>query len=93
MLYSGAKRAVLDLKKLNRNPAEVAARLGYEVFDEDAELRDKLALGSSVGSHGDGLRLFLKSIDDVSGETGAKLGALLAEAWPATEVSAGDLLE
>lgn len=86
-LHSGAKRAVLDLKKIDLSPEEAAGRLGYNVFDEGADLKEKFALGSSVASHNDGLRLILKSKDDVSGEKGAALAALLKDAW---EQMAGD---
>lgn len=80
-LHSGAKRAVLDLKKINLSAEEAAERLGYSLFDEDADLKDKFALGSSVASHNDGLRITLKSADDVSDEKGASLVSLLKDGW------------
>jgi hypothetical protein len=80
-LHSGAKRAVLDLKKITLSPEEAAKRLGYSLFDEDADLKDKFALGSSVASHNDGLRITLKSQEDVSGEKGASLATLLRDGW------------
>ena len=80
-LHSGAKRAVLDLKKINLSPEKAAERLGYSLFDEDADLKDKFALGSSVASHNDGLRITLKSKEDVDGEKGASLAALLRDGW------------
>jgi len=80
-LHSGAKRAVLDLRKISLSPDEAAERLSYSLFDEDADLKDKFALGSSVASHNDGLRITLKSKEDVSGEKGASLAALLRDSW------------
>ena len=81
ILHSGAKRAVLDLKKINLSAETAAERLGYSVFDEEADLKEKFALGSSVASHNDGLRITLKSKGDVAGDKAASLAALLRDGW------------
>jgi hypothetical protein len=80
-LNSGPKSAYLELKKIDISPEEAAAGLGYSVFDEEADLKAKLALGSSVARHNGGLRLILKSKDDVAGEKAASLAVLIREAW------------
>jgi len=81
VLHSGAKRVRLDLKKSGLSPEEAAERLEYGVFDEDADLSAKLALGSSVARHSDGLRITVKSKDDVMGAKGEALASLLQESW------------
>jgi hypothetical protein len=80
-LHSGAKRAVLDVRKMPVSSDDAARRLGYVVFDEEADLKSKFALGSSVAEHVDGLRLIVKSIADVQDEKGRALGELLREGW------------
>jgi hypothetical protein len=80
-LSSGPKSAYLELKKIDISAEEAATRLGYSVFDEEADLKAKLALGSSVARHNEGLRLILKSKDDVAGEKASSLAALIREAW------------
>ncbi len=80
-LHSGAKRVVLDLRCAGISPEGAAAALQYAVFDEDAELKDKLALGSSVARHGDLLRLIIKSQGDVTGDKGEGLKNLLIQSW------------
>jgi hypothetical protein len=80
-LHSGANRVVLDIRYPGMLPGDAAAELGYAIFDEGAELKDKFALGSSVGGHGDQLRVTIKSDEDVSGDAGARLKRLLAKSW------------
>lgn len=82
-LHPGARRVVLDVKKVALSAEGAAARLGYEVFDEDSDLKAKFALGSSIAQQADGLRILVKSIDDVSDDAGGALGLLLRDAWAA----------
>ena len=80
-LHSGAKRVVLDVRYPTVTAEAAAKQLGYAVFDEDADLKDKFALGSSVGRHGDQLRITIKSAADVAGDKGESLKKLLTYSW------------
>lgn len=74
----------VHLKGLEVNAEEAAQRLGWEVFDGDAELSEKFGLGSNVGSHKDGgLRLTVKSSSDLVGDTRAALIQLTRDSWKA----------
>lgn len=75
---------VLDVRGIELSPEEAADRLGYELFDEDADLKAKFALGSSVARLPDGLRVFVKSIGGLDGDAGRALGQMLKDAWVAT---------
>ena len=60
----------------------LAAVLGWPVFDGDASLPEKLAMGSSVGHNSRGsLRLIIKSLDDVTGDNAAAFAKALRELW------------
>ena len=84
-LHTGATRAVLHVAKTEMSPERAAQKLGYVVFDEEAELSEKFALGSSVGwhkgPHGDILRLIIKSPTDVEGKKVEALKELLQSSW------------
>jgi hypothetical protein len=63
-------------------PEDLASRLGWETFDREAELADKLALGSSVGRDRHGrMRFIIKDPKDLVGGTRATLAEVLRAAW------------
>lgn len=75
-------RALLIVGGLQMSAAHAAELIGYEVFDGDASLSEKLALASSVGAsdRDDVLRIIIKSPDDVRGEKGDALAKIVAAA-------------
>lgn len=84
-LRTGAKQATLHLARAGVAPDAAAERLGFELFQDQAELAQKLALGSSVGAsdspYGESLRLIIKSPADIVGEKGGALQTLFRETW------------
>lgn len=98
-LDTGSQQAVLVVPRLDLTPEEVAQQLGFEVFDADAELSEKLALGSYVRRLRDGvLRVAVKSPADVQGPRAEALARILQRSWRglapgATLSRAGDIEE
>ena len=84
-LRTGAKQATIHLSRATISPESAADRLGFELFQDEAKLAEKLALGSSVGAsdgpYGESLRLTIKSAANIEGEKGASLAAILKETW------------
>jgi len=68
---------------LTASHEQVAEQLEYAVFEGDATLSEKLALGSSVGRVGDGntLRLIIKSPADLAEQSATVLTELLRRSW------------
>jgi hypothetical protein len=60
---------------------ELAGRLGWAEFDGDAELAEKLALGSSVGKDGSGVTFVLKGLHDLGDAQQQVITDVLREAW------------
>jgi hypothetical protein len=62
--------------------SEVAAQLGFAVFQDEAGLSAKLALGSSVGgtSNEDWLSIIVKSVKDIE-DARTELTSVLQQAW------------
>lgn len=83
-LHTGSQRAMLDLPGFSEAPHAVAAEVGFAVFETQSDLADKLASGSHIRSLGaGGLRVTVKSPNDVRGATGDALGRLLVRSWRA----------
>jgi hypothetical protein len=82
-LVTRANQAGLTVWGLSITPEEAAKRLGYQVFQNDAELSEKLALGSSVGPSrdGEGIRIIVKSVSDLGEAKEAAFLNLLSDAW------------
>jgi len=79
---TGANQARLTVDGLAQSPAEIAKGMGYAVFAEEADLAEKLALGSSVALIPDGrIRFTIKSSSDLEGERAMVLCDLLRESW------------
>jgi hypothetical protein len=81
-LGTGANQATVDISGFSVGAGAVAEQLGFAVFDEDAALSAKLALGSSVGSgSSEGwLRIIIKSVKDIEAARPA-LTSVLQAAW------------
>jgi len=82
-IYTQANQATLDIAGFSVGPAEVADQLGLAVFKGDAELSEKLALGSNVGpGSGEGwLRFIIKSVKDFDETRAAAFSTMLQQAW------------
>jgi predicted transport protein len=80
-----ANQAALFVYGSKRTPESVASDLGYEVFEREAELSDKLALGSSVVGmkDGSGLRVIIKNPRDLDEQRSQVITELLRESWTA----------
>lgn len=65
------------------SPEAAAAQLGFELFEQDAELSDKLALGSSVAltRAGKGLRILVKDPRDLDHNVSSRIVELLRDSW------------
>jgi len=96
-MHTRAGGAALDVDGIEATKEEVARRLGIEVFDGEADLADKLALGSSVAiRRRDGaMRINVKSLSDVQGPRAEALAGILRQAWLGFtgETPASDALE
>lgn len=74
--------AYLNILGVTTTAETVAARLNIEVFHGEAELSDKLGLGSSVYARPDGImRINFKDERDVVNDDGTELIAILRDAW------------
>jgi len=78
-----ANQATLDIGGSSVGSAEVADQLGLAVFKNDAELSEKLALGSSVGttSNEGWLRIIIKSVKDFDGARAVAFSTVFQQAW------------
>lgn|GEM_PF-407515 len=81
-MHTRSSGAVVDLDGVKASKEDVARRLGMKVFHGEADLADKLALGSSVATRREGgVRINIKALPDVQGSRGEALGDVLREAW------------
>lgn len=77
--------AYLNVKGITLSHADAAQRLGWDVFDGDADLSDKFGLGSSVGhrERQNDTRFTIKRIEDLTEDTCRELSQMLVTSWHA----------
>ena len=75
--------AALNIWGSTHSSHDVASALGYEVFDKQADLSEKLDFGSSVSPtrDGKGLRIIVKEPADLDEKRWVILRDLLVSAW------------
>lgn len=89
-LSTGSQRAVIDLPGAELVAEDVARDLGFEVFDADAELSEKLALGSYVRRVRDGaMRISVKSAGEIRGVHSEVLANVLRRSWEGDPADSG----
>ncbi len=83
VINSQANQANVDIGGLSESATHVAEELGFAVFREDAELAEKFAFGSSVGTATVAGRLFIivKSVKDIEAERAEPFIEMLSRAW------------
>ncbi|HEY3672021.1 MAG TPA: hypothetical protein VGN51_13875 [Acidimicrobiia bacterium] len=82
-LYTNSPHQVsLIFPASDASGSEIAIELGWHLFDGDASLAEKLAMGSSAGRNSkDFLRLVVKVLDDVSGDQEKAFANVLTDLW------------
>jgi hypothetical protein len=82
-----ANQAALFIYGSSQTPEAIAAELGYELFEREAEQSDKLALGSSVvgAKDGSGVRIIVKHSRDLGERQSDVIRSLLRDSWARTQ--------
>lgn len=81
-MHTRSSGAAIDVDGVEPSKEDVARQLQMEVFLGEADLADKLALGSSVAVRRDGaMRIIVKALADVQGTRAKALAQVLRDAW------------
>lgn len=81
-MHTRSSGAAIDVDGVEPSKEDVARQLQMEVFHGEADLAEKLALGSSVADRQEGgVRINVKSLTNVQGDRAEALSRVLRDAW------------